>query len=283
MVSRPMTVDAGEAVEPPQRRCVRVLVPIGLHRLEDSPVVRCQRLQAVQIPPDRGFGLVDRKLKLARSRGRILSADADGSGVDAVVQRRPEVVEPLANEHRHLRGRRDLLVNTHDKAPATLMHDGELVRVLLEEPVPHRSRSRSVRRCAIDASPTRVKQNEKRVGHESSRRTAPSQDAGGRSTAWRAKSLAVNDRPRVCELEGGSDHTATLALPPQADLVPVTPPLCAGTRSPIAGHARLEGRVSLRVPSPTRRRYRWRAPGCWAEHALDHPGQPGRSLGEWWM
>src|SRR5512132_1169164 len=33
-------------------------------------------------------------------------------------------------------------------------------------------------------------------------------------------------------------------------------------------------------PRPTRRRHCPPIPRCWAEHAFDHPGQPGRGLGE---
>jgi hypothetical protein len=160
-----VTVDAGEAVQPPERRGVRLVMPIWLHRFEDGPVVRPQRLQAVHVLPESVFGLVDRKLQLARSWRRVLSAYTDGGSIDAVVQRTPEVVEPLADEHRHLRWGRDLLVDTHDEAAAAVMGDRELVRVLIEELVPHRGRSRSMGRCSIDASPTGVKQNLRRVDH----------------------------------------------------------------------------------------------------------------------
>ena len=72
-------------------------------------------------------------------------------------------------------------------------------------------------------------------------------------SSMRARSLAANDLLRVCEVEGGSDRTATSALPTQVqNPVPATPSPCPGTRSPpIAGHARLiEGGVSLRFPPP---------------------------------
>jgi hypothetical protein len=134
---------------------------------------RFQRLQAVEILSEGAFRLIDRKLKLARLRGRVLCAHTNGGGVDAVVQRTSEIVEPFPNEHRHGGWRGHFLVNTHDETPATFMNEDELVRVLLEELIPHCSCRSSMRRCAVDASPTRVKQCQRRVGHGASRRRSP--------------------------------------------------------------------------------------------------------------
>lgn len=153
VLSRPVIEDAEVPFDVVRLQLLREFRSAArLHRLDEVPVLLREWLDLPTGLVEVRNGIANRKLQVLLIGGRILAGLKDGGVVDAGVQRRPELLQHLAQFETDLQGKAVPIHADPDLTPPVIVHmDDRHVGLVIEKGIPQISSRLVVHVCPLDA------------------------------------------------------------------------------------------------------------------------------------